>query len=144
MQGLTIGEVAKRAAVHIETLRYYERQGLVARPPRGGSNYRLYSEETVRRVQFIKRAQQLGFSLKEIQELLVLRAAPQAQCADVRERTLAKIHEIEHKVRALQAMHTALTRLLAACAGQGPIVDCPILESLDVDKHASTYQEVLS
>ena len=144
MHRLTIGEVAKRAAVHIETLRYYERQGLVARPPRSKSNYRLYPEETVRRVQFIKRAQQLGFSLKEIQELLALRTAPQAQGTDVRERTLAKIHEIEHKVRALQARQTALTRLVAACAEQGYITDCPILESLDADEHASTYEEVLS
>jgi MerR family copper efflux transcriptional regulator len=87
---------------------------------------------------------QLGFSLKEIQELLALRAAPQAQCVNVRERALTKIHEIEHKMRALQAMHTALTRLVAACAGQGYVTDCPILESLDADKHASTYQEVLS
>ena len=133
MHGLTIGEVARRAAVPIDTLRYYERQGLVARPPRSRSNYRLYPEETVRRVQFIKRVQQLGFSLKEIQELLVLRAAPQAQCADVRERALAKIHQIEHKVHTLQAMQTALTKLVAACVGQGPITDCPILESLDVE-----------
>ena len=133
MHGLTVGEVARRTAVHIETLRYYERQGLVARPPRSRSNYRLYPEQTVRRVQFIKRAQQLGFSLKEIQEVLALRAEPQAQCADVRERALAKIHEIEHKVRTLQAMHTALTKLVAACAGRGAVTDCPILASLDVE-----------
>jgi MerR family mercuric resistance operon transcriptional regulator len=135
MRELTIGEVAKRAAVHIETMRYYERQGLVARPPRSRSNYRLYPEETVQRVQFIKRAQQLGFSLKEIQELLALRTASQAQCADVRERTLAKIHEIEHKVRRLQAMHTALTKFTAACTGQGHLADCPILESLNAEEH---------
>ena len=135
--------MAKRAAVHIETLSYYERQGPMARPPRSRSNYRLYSEETVRRVQFIKRAQQLGFSLKEIQELLALQAAPQAQCVNVRERALAKIHEIEHKIHALLAMHTALTRLVAACAGQGRVTDCPFLESLAADEHASTYQEVL-
>jgi MerR family mercuric resistance operon transcriptional regulator len=133
MHGLTVGEVARRAAVHIDTLRYYERQGLVARPPRSRSNYRLYPEETVRRVQFIKRAQQLGFSLKEIQDLLALQAAPQAQCADVRERALAKIHQIEHKVRTLQAMHTALTELVAACAGRGAVTDCPILMSLDAE-----------
>ncbi len=132
MHGLTVGEVARRAAVHVETLRYYEREGLVARPPRSRSNYRLYPEETVRRVCFIKRAQQLGFSLKEIQDLLALRAEPQAQCADVRERALAKIHQIEHKVHTLQAMQTALTRLVAACVGQAPINDCPILESLDI------------
>jgi DNA-binding transcriptional MerR regulator len=89
----------------------------------------------VQRVQFIKRAQQLGFSLKEIQELLALRTASQAQCADVRERTLAKIHEIEHKVRRLQAMHTALTKFTAACTGQGHLADCPILESLNAEEH---------
>jgi MerR family transcriptional regulator, copper efflux regulator len=135
MRELTISQVARSAAVHIETLRYYERQGLVARPPRSRSNYRLYPEETVQRVQFIKRAQQLGFSLKEIQELLALRTTPQAQCADVRERALAKIHEIEHKVHTLQATHTALTKLVAACAGQGHITDCPILESLNAEEY---------
>ena len=84
MDGLTIGAVAKQANVRVETLRYYERQGLVARPPRSRSNYRLYPADTVRRVQFIKRAQSLGFSLQEITELLTLRAEPTARCADVR------------------------------------------------------------
>ena len=134
MDGLTIGEVAKRAKVCIETLRYYERHGLVACPPRSMSNYRLYPEETVRRVQFIKRAQHLGFSLKDIAELLALRAEPTARCADVRERALAKINDIEEKLRALQAMKIALVQLVAACAGDSPITDCPILESLDTEE----------
>src|SRR5438093_12500646 len=98
MHGLTVGEVAKRAAVHIATLRYYERQGLVARPPRSRSNYRLYPEETVRRVQFIKRTQQLGFSLEEGQDLLALRAAPQGPCAEVRGRALSRSYAIEGKI----------------------------------------------
>src|SRR5439155_25102161 len=115
MQALTIGEVAKRAAVHSETLRYYERQGLIARPPRSRSNYRLYSVDTVRRVQFIKRAQSLGFSLQEITELLTLRAESTARCADVRARAVAKIHHIDDKMRALQAMKTALVKLVEAC-----------------------------
>src|SRR2546429_2729002 len=76
MNGLTIGEVAERAKVHIETLRYYEQRGLIASPPRSTSNYRLYPEDTVRRVRFIKHAQELGFSLREIKELLSLRAEP--------------------------------------------------------------------
>ena len=80
MDNLTIGDVAKQADVHSETLRYYERRGLVARPPRSVSNYRLYPEDTVRRVRFIKHAQAVGFSLKEIKELLSLRAAPKTQC----------------------------------------------------------------
>jgi len=134
MDGLTIGEVAKLANVCIETLRYYERQGLVACPPRSMSNYRLYPVETVRRVQFIKRAQYLGFSLKDITELLALRAEPTTRCVDVREHALAKIHDIEEKMRVLQAMKKALVKLVAACAGDSPITDCPILESLDAEE----------
>lgn len=134
MDGLTIGEVAKRANVHIETLRYYERQGLMPRPRRSASNYRLYAEDTVRRVQFIKRAQELGFSLKEIRELLSLRAEPKTQCWEVRERAEAKIQDIEAKIAALQAMKHALAKLVAECSGEGPITACPILESFDANE----------
>lgn len=133
MDKLTIGEVAKQAQVHIETLRYYERMGLVESPPRNGSNYRLYPQETVRRVQFIKRAQQLGFSLKEITELLALRTTPETPCADIRTRALAKIDTIAEKIRALHAMKHALTQLVAECPGQGVVTDCPILASLDTE-----------
>jgi len=133
MDRLTIGEVAKQAHVRIETLRYYERMGLVAPPPRNGSNYRLYPEETVRRVQFIKRAQQLGFSLKEITELLALRATLETPCADIRTRAVAHIDTIEGKIRALHAMKAVLTQLVAECPGQGAITDCPILASLDAE-----------
>ena len=133
MDRLTIGEVAKQTHVRIETLRYYERMGLVAPPPRNGSNYRLYPEETVRRVQFIKRAQQLGFSLKEITELLALRATPETPCADIRTRAVAHIDTIEGKIRALHAMKAVLTQLVAECPGQGTITDCPILASLDAE-----------
>src|SRR5213594_1999406 len=98
MDRLTIGDVARQAGVRIETLRHYEREGLVASPPRSVSNYRLYPEDTVRRVQFIKRAQELGFSLKEIKELLSLRAAPRARCEDVRARAAAKISDVDRKI----------------------------------------------
>jgi MerR family copper efflux transcriptional regulator len=131
MGSLTIGEVAKQAHVRIETLRYYERSGLVASPPRNESNYRLYPQETVRRVQFIKRAQELGFSLKEIIELLALRATPETPCVDVRTRALDKITAIEEKIRVLHAMKNALVQLVEECSGQGEITDCPILASLD-------------
>ena len=83
MDRLTIGEVAEEANVNIETLRYYERRGIVPKPPRSVSNYRLYPEETVKRVLFIKSAQELGFTLKEIKQLLSLRASPRARCGDV-------------------------------------------------------------
>jgi MerR family mercuric resistance operon transcriptional regulator len=118
----------------VETLRYYERRGLVARPLRNVANYRLYSAEIVQRVRFIKHAQALGFSLKEIKELLALRAAPRARCADVRIRAEAKINTIDAKIRALQAMRKALAKLVTECAGHGPITDCPILEALDIEE----------
>ena len=135
MNGFTIGDVAKQAKVRIETLRYYEREGLVASPPRSASNYRLYPEDTVRRVQFIKRAQELGFSLKEIKELLSLRVDPTTSCADVRNRAQEKITTIEEKVRTLKAMKHALMQLVEECPGQGDVTDCPILESLALEEH---------
>ncbi len=108
MNGLAIGEVAAQAEVHIETLRYYERRGLVERPPRSASNYRLYPEDAVRRVRFIKRAHELGFSLKDTKELLSLRAAPEAGCHEVRAHAEAKIKDIDDKIGSLTAMKHAL------------------------------------
>lgn len=132
MTGLTIGEVAKKAQVHIETLRYYERRGLVPRPPRSVSNYRLYPEEAVRRVRFVKRGQELGFSLREIKELLSLRAASGTKCAEVRERAMAKIRDLEAKIESLKAMRKALSKLVAECRSEGPAsMGCSILECLD-------------
>ncbi|HEX9867711.1 MAG TPA: MerR family DNA-binding protein [Candidatus Tectomicrobia bacterium] len=134
MDGLTIGDVAKEAKVNIETLRYYERRGLLTSPPRSLSNYRLYTEDTVRRVRFIKGAQELGFSLKEILDLLSLQAEPETSCEDIRERAEAKITDIEAKIASLQAMKHALAKLVTECSGSGPITDCPILESFDSSK----------
>jgi MerR family copper efflux transcriptional regulator len=131
MDGLTIGEVAERAKVHIETLRYYERRGLVASPPRSIANYRLYPEDAVRRVRFIKRAQELGFTLKEIKELLSIRAVPEAGCAEVRSQAEAKIKDIDEKIGSLTAMRRVLTKLVAECLGEGPLTDCPILDTLE-------------
>lgn len=128
---LTIGQVAKAANVHVETLRYYERRGLVAKPPRSLSAYRSYPEETVPRVRFVKHAQELGFSLREIHELLRLRAMPRARCADVKRRTETKIGEIELKIRALQSIRRALRRLVSQCEGRLPASACPVLEAFD-------------
>ena len=133
MDRFTIGEVAQHAHVRTETLRYYERMGLVAPPPRNGANYRLYPQETVRRIQCIQRAQALGFSLKEIIELLALRATPETPCADIRTRAFDKITAIDEKIEALNAMKYALAKLVDACSGQGEITDCPILASLDTE-----------
>ena len=128
---LTIGQVAKAAHVNVETLRYYERRGLVPKPPRSVSLYRRYPEDTAPRVRFVKHAQALGFSLQEIRELLSLRATPKARCADVKHRAEAKIAEINEKVRALRTMSSALKRLVSQCEGALPASACPILESLD-------------
>lgn len=131
MKGLTIGKVAKKGEVNIETVRYYERQGLIPPPPRRESGYRQYPEDTINRLRFIKRAQELGFSLKEIAELLSLRVGPDTVCADVRKRAIAKIAEIEQKMETLQRMKEVLARLAAECEERGPVSECPILEALE-------------
>ena len=128
MNGLTIGGVARRAGVGIETVRFYERRELIDEPPRRESGYRQFPEETVLRIRFIKHAQELGFSLREIKELLALRLDAGARCLDVRERAEAKISEIDAKIRSLRTMKRALTKLTAACSGKGPATECPILE----------------
>ena len=134
MPGLTIGKVAKQAGVKIDTLRFYERQGVIPEPSRTDSNYRVYAEDTVRRVRFVKRAQDLGFSLREIKSLLELRATPGAQCEDVRRHALNKAKEIEDKIRSLRAMKIALAKLADECATtQGSVDDCPILDSLNTN-----------
>ncbi|MGH9893319.1 MAG: MerR family transcriptional regulator [bacterium] len=131
MTGLKVGDVAKQAGVNLQTIHYYERRGLLPKPPRTGSNYRAYPEDAVLRVRFVKRAQELGFTLKEIKELLSLRATPRTRCSDVRERAEAKVQNIDDKVRTLQAMRKALTKLIGECSGKGPVTQCPILEALD-------------
>ena len=131
MTGLKIGEVAKQAGVNLQTIHYYERRGLLSKPPRTESNYRAYPEDAVLRVRFVKRAQELGFSLKDIKELLSLRAAPRAKCAEVLKRAMGKVQDIDEKIATLRRMRTALSKLMDECQGALPISKCPILESLD-------------
>lgn len=131
MSGLRTGEVAKRARVHLETIRYYEQKGLLPKPPRSEAGYRCYPPDAVRRVQFVKRTQELGFSLEEIKELLGLRVRPNATCADIRRRADAKISAIDEKIRDLRSIRQALRRLAASCPGKGPVSACAILGCLD-------------
>ena len=127
---MTIGRLAEQSRVNLETLRYYERLGLLPRPPRSSSGYRLYPREAVERVRFIKQAQLLGFSLKEVAELLSLRVAPGTSCADVKQRADKKVADIQEKIRNLQRMKQALIKVSASCSGRGPSSECPILEAL--------------
>jgi len=134
MDSMTIGKVAKGAAVGIETLRFYEREGLIEKPPRRDSGYRAYPADTVDRVRFIKRAKELGFSLKEIKDLMALRIAPGATCGQIKKRAEAKIEDIEDKISSLQRMKQALRKLTAACGGKGSVSECPILDALEDGK----------
>lgn len=130
MQSLTIGQLAKRARVNIQTIRYYERRGLISEPPRRQSGYRQYSCDDLARIQLIKNAKEVGFTLKEISELLSLRVDPHTTSGDVKKKAKAKISEIEEKILALQMMKSALSKLAARCRGKGPTSECPILEAL--------------
>lgn len=126
----TIGKVAKAAGVGVETVRFYERQGLIPEPPRSDSGYRLYPEDTIARLRFISRAKGLGFTLAEIGELLSMSAMPGAGCKDVRDRARVKITDIDGRVVQLLAMKRALEGLVEQCSGFGPTTECPILEAL--------------
>jgi MerR family copper efflux transcriptional regulator len=138
MKGLTSGQLAGKAQVSVETVRFYERKGLLPRPPRRESGYREYPPDAAARIQFIKRSKGLGFSLKEILELFSLRMDPDTTCGDVKKRADHKIADIEEKIRTLQEMKKALTKLVALCHGVGPTSQCPILELLDPGKSIKT------
>jgi MerR family transcriptional regulator, copper efflux regulator len=134
MKSLTIGQVAHEAGVGIETVRFYERKGLIEEPTRRASGYRQYGEEVVDRLRFIREAKDLGFTLNEIKELLSLKLDPSSSCAEVKGRAEAKIADIEEKIRTLQRMKRALAKLTKACSGDGPTSKCPILEALEPKK----------
>jgi len=128
---MTIARAAEQAGVGVETIRFYERRGLIAQPlkPRGGG-YRHYDRETVERIRFIRQAQELGFSLREIDELLALKTDRQADCADVRLQAVAKRQEVERKIGQLEEIRSALDALIATCPGGGDLNACTIMEAL--------------
>lgn len=140
--GLTIGRVAGQAGVNVETIRFYERKGLIDQPEKpvfGG--YRSYPQTTVRRVKFIRAAQGIGFSLGEIVELLSLRADPASQCRDVRERARAKLAEVDRKIAELETIRGALRTLIAACPGDAALRECSIIQALDEAAESGTHTE---
>ncbi len=130
MEKLTISQLAKKANVNLETIRYYERRGLIPEPPRNKSGHREYSLEEVKRTEFIKRSQALGFSLEEISELLFLRVEPGTTCGDVKVRVEAKILDVEKRISDLQRIREALMSMSKKCIEEGPVGQCPILEEL--------------
>jgi len=129
MPTLTIGKAAREAGVNIETVRFYERRGLIERPPKG-EGYRAYAPEQVARIRFIKEAQQIGFSLSEIGDLLALRADPAADCSEVRRQAVAKLDQVQRKIEQLRVVGAALETLIAACPGQGGLQACSIMDAL--------------
>jgi MerR family transcriptional regulator, copper efflux regulator len=128
---LTIGELAARARVNVQTVRYYERRGLVLPPARNRAGYRQYSLEAADRIRFIRRAQELGFSLVEIEDLLALRFRHGFACADVEARARDKIRLVEWKIGELERIRRSLESLVAACPTREPTSECPILEALE-------------
>ena len=127
MTAMKIGEVAKRSGIGIETIRYYEREGLLLEPERRPSGYRQYDESTVERLEYIRRAKELGFTLAEIRELLELSFAAHAGCDHIRQRAEAKVADIEGKIRSLQQMKRSLGKIVERCRAKNSTEDCPLV-----------------
>lgn len=127
MTTMKIGEVAKRSHIGIETIRFYEREGLLLEPERRPSGYRQYDESTVQRLEYIRRAKELGFTLAEIRELLELSFASQSCCDHIRQRAEAKVADIEDKIRSLQQMKRSLSQIMECCLKAHSAEDCPLV-----------------
>lgn len=133
MHTLSISEIARRAGVGVDTVRYYEREGLIPEPPRRPSGYRDYPVAVVNRLRFIRRAKELGFSLAEITELLSLSATRHADMRGVKRKAEAKLEQVEQKIAELNRVRRGLKTLIAACPGHGELDHCPIVAALSQD-----------
>ena len=133
-ESLTIGKLASAAGVNVETVRFYERKGLLRQPKKRGT-FRYYPHDYIAKIQFIKRSQDLGFTLKEAKELLDLKLKDEAKCSDVLEKTEEKIGEINAKIKDLKQMKKSLEGLAKCCEDESvPLSDCPILDCFMVKK----------
>lgn len=128
-----IGEVAARAKVNKETVRYYEKRHLIPEPDRRRSGYRIFTQRHIDQIKFIKRAQELGFTLSEIKELLELRMDEHTTCSEIRNEAQEKYQDVVEKIEDLQRIKNTLIDLIDACSGDGPKGDCPILNALEGD-----------
>lgn len=136
MGNMMIGQVARESGLGVETVRFYEREGLLEQPARRASGYREYTPDAVSRLRFIRHAQRLGFTLREIKELLALKLDPQATRGQVRQQAALKVADIEQRIRELKRMKKALELLVQACDGEGALEGCPILTAIETDCHA--------
>lgn len=131
MQTISIGKLAKSAQVGVDTVRFYEKSGLLPPPPRRASGYRQYRPSDLRRLVFIRRAKELGFSLEEIAELLALKSPKGAGVGKVRELARSKLAVVERKIEDLERLRRVLQGLVQRCPGNGSVDHCPILKALD-------------
>lgn len=128
---ITIGKAARQAGVGVETIRFYERRGLIQRPLKAiGAGIRNYPPETIARIRFIREAQELGFSLREIKDLLTLKSEPGADCSEIKKQAQVKLTEVERKIAQLGEIRAALQALIAACPGRGALKTCSILDHI--------------
>ena len=132
---MKIGELARKAGIAIDTVRYYERQGLLPPPLRAASGYRQYRHEDVARLRFVRRAKALGFTLEEIRELLGLSARRESDMAGMKAAAMQKLADIDDKLAELQRMRAGLERLVVSCPGHGALEHCPILDALADERH---------
>ncbi|MBX9696798.1 MAG: MerR family transcriptional regulator [Alphaproteobacteria bacterium] len=132
---LTIKKVALKSDVGIETIRFYERKGLITPIYRSAAGYRFFSDLTIKRIRFIKRAQAVGFSLSDIKELLSLRQSSLNARREVYQKTIEKIDMVSEKIKELKKIKYSLEKLVDCCKGQGPIEECPIIEAFESDLH---------
>jgi MerR family transcriptional regulator, copper efflux regulator len=132
MSTYSIGHIAKQSGLSVETIRFYEQKGLIEEPERKKSGYRQYDGQAVARLTFIQQAKELGFSLKEIGELLSIKSGINTDCNAVKQLAQDKLDDVESKIKMLQRMRKSLKKLINVCPGQAPINDCPILEALSV------------
>ncbi|WP_445664693.1 MerR family transcriptional regulator [Fodinibius sp. AD559] len=126
-----IGEVAKRADVNKETVRYYEERELIPTPDRRRSGYRIFTQRHIDQIKFIKRAQELGFTLSEIKELLELRLDKETSCSEIKEEARQKYQDVTQKIKDLSQIQDTLVDLIDSCSEGRPIADCPILKALE-------------
>lgn len=143
MKMLTRGQLARRCGIGPETIRFYERRGLIPKVPRSSGGYRCFDQHAVDRLVFIRRAKELGFSLPEIGELLALHDDPGGDRGEVKTITTAKLREIEAKIEALERMRSVLAELAAQCSGHGTVSGCPIIEALAGESHCRDQEEKL-